>query len=1265
MDYPLENLDPERFQQFCQALLIKDHPNIQCFPVGQPDGGRDASEPLELSSEPLELHNRTKGFIVFQVKFCRKPFAEPDPHLWLVNTMKGEIPKIKRLLSEGAEKYYLLTNIPGTAHPNSGSIDILNKMVKENLQIPFQCWWRDDLNRRLDNAQELKWVYPEIMTGLDILHYTLEMGLSEEKERRTTAIRSFVQAQYENDEEVRFKQIELQNKLLDLFIDVPAKYVTDKDTSKYNWFLRHFYRQNRSLLSLDPETGTPEKIGAATLLLNSLIQEVFPQIVLEGAPGQGKSTIAQYVCQVHRMNILQKNAELADIQNHLKPNSIRIPFKVDLRDLATWLNNKDPFSADESKVSHNFWQKSLESFLAYQVRILSGGFDFSVQDLHSIAKLSPFLIMLDGLDEVADITQRQEIVSIVKTGINRLKDSCKSLQVIITSRPSAFANSPGFPESTYPRFELTSITRASINQYTNNWIKARKLNPRDGAEVRKTLKEKLDQPHLRELSRNPMQLAILLSLINARGSSLPDKRTALYDSYVELFINRESEKSIIVREHRDLLIDIHRYIAWILHSEAEQGQNRGRISSEKLQNLLKEYLTNEGNDTSLANKLFSGVIERVVALVSRVQGTYEFEVQPLREYFAARYLYETAPYSPPGSEHKGTKPDRFDAISRNFYWLNVTRFYSGCFSKGELPTIIDSLEVLSQSEGWRNISHPRILAAILLSDWVFTQNPRSMKKAIKLVLDGLGLRSILIFSNRALASTDTLILAKNCGHDELIEQCFKILVNKPALDYALEVISLIKANSKSDEIATVWEKYFLEIDNTERTLWLKYGLYLSILQMFPGSRIEALLADDPDNIERLQILLRSNHASLCESTEKRCEVIIHSLLKGDFTLPPRPTKSPVVLSTFCQMLNFSIYDALFGVSDHYPLNQIRDFRLLESPVFEMENELESYKPHYPKVPNSTLNKCLETIKFLKQAHKMPVKEWKTSLTPWHDLVEMLRSQWGEQWILYRLANIAASIYSSKETFQEFHDLLNPSNPLCLRACYARSKSRSTEWWKKQLISTSNETEVMFVSLMLLTWGNSQIFISSYKLMNEVFNGLSTSNWKLVVNALKSVVTNIRSHKSNSLLSLDVETLPNDLSDRTLIGISTRLRPELAEKLYLKYFSNYDDSESTVLEFCQEALIKLANNDPYYWIQALEVIEKNYCMGIPIQENLFSYLLRETGTNVLPANIAETITSHAEKYPRSLVKIAESKCREDVSSKIIPIGEIAKRDQWFI
>ncbi len=181
------------------------------------------------------------------------------------------------------------------------------------------------------------------------------------------------------------------------------------------------------------------------------------------------------------------------------------------------------------------------------------------------------------------------------------------------------------------------MTRELIDQYAEKWLKARRVQDKASTEIKRILKEKLEQPHIRDLARNPMQLAILLSLIQKRGRSLPDKRTALYDAYIELFFDRESEKSDIIRDYRELLIDIHRYLGWLLHNESEVesagsgGRKHGAITSDRLVTVLREYLLSDGRNPDLAQALFTGLAERVMALVSRLQGTYEFEVQPLRE----------------------------------------------------------------------------------------------------------------------------------------------------------------------------------------------------------------------------------------------------------------------------------------------------------------------------------------------------------------------------------------------------------------------------------------------------------------------------------------------------------------------------------------------------------------------------------------------------------------------------------------------------------
>jgi hypothetical protein len=220
----------------------------------------------------------------------------------------------------------------------------------------------------------------------------------------------------------------------------------------------------------------------------------------------------------------------------------RLPIKIDLRDFAAWLSGRNPFLREVDGPS-TLANRNLETFLAALVQYQSGGIHFSVADLHAVGRLSSLLLVFDGLDEVADISRRSDVVNEILLGLGRLEANCASLQVVVTSRPAAFANSPGMPSDVFVYFQLTAVDRSHISEYAEKWARARRLQQREAAEVRQILKEKLDQPHLRDLARNPMQLAILLSLIHTRGSSLPDKRTSLYDSYVDLFFSREAEKS--------------------------------------------------------------------------------------------------------------------------------------------------------------------------------------------------------------------------------------------------------------------------------------------------------------------------------------------------------------------------------------------------------------------------------------------------------------------------------------------------------------------------------------------------------------------------------------------------------------------------------------------------------------------------------------------------------------------------------------------------
>ena len=51
--YYYEALNDDSFQKLAQALIAVDHPNVQCLPLGQADGGRDALVPRAFSRARL------------------------------------------------------------------------------------------------------------------------------------------------------------------------------------------------------------------------------------------------------------------------------------------------------------------------------------------------------------------------------------------------------------------------------------------------------------------------------------------------------------------------------------------------------------------------------------------------------------------------------------------------------------------------------------------------------------------------------------------------------------------------------------------------------------------------------------------------------------------------------------------------------------------------------------------------------------------------------------------------------------------------------------------------------------------------------------------------------------------------------------------------------------------------------------------------------------------------------------------------------------
>ncbi|MFI9417924.1 NACHT domain-containing protein [Streptomyces werraensis] len=1243
--YDYESLGADEFQQLCQALLVKNFPNVQCFPVGMPDGGRDAT-----SAEA-----RIADAIVYQVKF-RKPtpnkLATPDEICeWLEDHLEGEIPKVEALRQRGAHRYVVLTNAQCSSHLNAGTRDRMQQWLDAHMPIPSQVWWRDDIDRRLDAETDIKRTYGLLRDAVGLAellgvipqgapqHETIRMARSD---RRVSALMKYLRHQYERDRIVKFKQAELKPELLDVFVDVPvvpfnlysdpaaaikfASLGRRESTVFQRWDglisqrARSTFAQNRT------NSGAP----AASFLLrqNSTLATKF---VLEGAPGQGKSTVSQYVCQVHRARLLGLDDEVERFPPEHQSSPILLPFHVDLRDLSTWLRGEDPFNISNTNTPSG-WANSLESFLAAQVRHDSGGMAFDVSDLDAVTSATPILLMLDGLDEVPDLNDRKHVVTAVNEAATRISYSCPLLLTVVTSRPSAFARTPGFSKKDYLYLKMADLPLSLVLEYTDGWLRSRDVPHQEAYDIRKVLGEKLGHPHIVDLARNPMQLAILLWLVNRKGLSLPDKRTALYGAYMDTFLDREAEKSNIVRDERDLILELHGYVAWELHCQAEVGKSRGSIAETKLKALLKKYLSKEDYETDLVDQLFSGMTQRVMVLTSRVQNTFEFEVQPLREYFAARYLYSTARTSPPGAERSGTRSDRFEALLRNPYWINVTRFYSGFSDKGELANIVDLLEDVIEDDEFSLISYPVDIATTLLRDQVFAQRPKSASRALELVTSEEALRVMLPSHT---GGADRMDFSEGYGSYDLVpklESRIERRLNSGFPDTeAAHVLSVNR--SPADNFDWWYRKWQRAKTQTKKNHWFRLIRPLNFLRALEPNDLSLICKSSPSPRAFWQTVIDSGVSFL-----------------------PR-TGTPEHRS-----LDLVLRDAILEVPPSYyrPLRTAYEAAAYVTSRDYLERRITGYFAHDDL--DKHVHSFLRTKRCdrLSEAILIAVREFVTSMdiasniAIWQATHEALVTAYGEHnRATHTFALAAGNVRSGSVSRHVANGLLDGSKSAVLRARYARQRRNDAAWWSEQVQAVDSSMDAWFVLAAMLSWAPHETITAAVKSLERQIRDFSVEDLE-TLSAYRPMYRRApRSHGEES----DSSTVPRGAGHQALFILSLTNSSSAIELLEKATKRCADKEVAALYSSHRVQRLTIEMRDPGWGrLEELKEAHRASSHGFTRSSYYAPHRLRQA--------TAREILRDPMWVPSHLVNMADQAVTGEVSRKAVPLAAVASRDNWF-
>ncbi|TAN32020.1 hypothetical protein EPN29_10410 [bacterium] len=129
------------------------------------------------------------------------------------------------------------------------------------------------------------------------------------------------------------------------------------------------------------------------------------------------------------------------------------------------------------------------------------------------------------------------------------------------------------------------------------------------------------EEHIAQLAINPMQLTILLYLVNKLGEAIPTARTPLYTAYLETLLGREVDNHQIARDHIPYVQETTAYLGWRMQSGVETNPNAGRMNIKHIKRAMLVYLDEVEGPADLVDKLFSAVSDRFWALSSKTEET--------------------------------------------------------------------------------------------------------------------------------------------------------------------------------------------------------------------------------------------------------------------------------------------------------------------------------------------------------------------------------------------------------------------------------------------------------------------------------------------------------------------------------------------------------------------------------------------------------------------------------------------------------------------
>ncbi len=360
-----------------------------------------------------------------------------------------------------------------------------------------------------------------------------------------------------------------------------------------------------------------------------------PRLVVLGDPGSGKTTLLRYVALLYAKD-LAESTSLAREELGLDESG-RLPILLPLRKIGSFLRSHH--SVDDGTEGHarllNFLFGSLKE---ERIVLPLDFFDEWLNDGKAV-------VLLDGLDEVADPDLRQRVSRLVESFV-RAYDKCR---YVVTCRIVGYTG-PACLGEAFTTTTVRDFTVGDVEQFLTNWhrmVAIGLMGPGLTAEsyaakqTRQLMKAIQDNSRIRELAINPLMLTVI-AMVHRDRVQLPDRRAELYAEAVDVLLGKWDEargiREVPVLEGKTFDIGDKRVMLQTLALTMHERQLK-EISLEDLKTILAELFLDDLGDQKKVNKAVDGFLkiieERTGLLVARGEGAYGFSHLTFQEYLTA------------------------------------------------------------------------------------------------------------------------------------------------------------------------------------------------------------------------------------------------------------------------------------------------------------------------------------------------------------------------------------------------------------------------------------------------------------------------------------------------------------------------------------------------------------------------------------------------------------------------------------------------------